>query len=169
MIKVGDKLPAVTLAEYSEVEGGGCSIGPNPVDVTQAAAGKTIALFAVPGAFTPTCSNQHVPSYLDNLAALKAAGVDEVWCVAVNDPFVMGAWARDRGTAGKIRMLADGNAEFAKATGLTLDASGLGLGLRSQRFSMLVRDGKVVTLNVEGDPTKAEVSDGATLLAQVKS
>ncbi len=169
MIKVGDKLPAVTLAEYSEVEGGGCSIGPNPVDVTQAAAGKTIALFAVPGAFTPTCSNQHVPSYLDNLAALKAAGVDEVWCVAVNDPFVMGAWARDRGTVGKIRMLADGNAEFAKATGLTLDASGLGLGLRSQRFSMLVRDGKVVTLNVEGDPTKAEVSDGATLLAQVKS
>lgn len=169
MIKVGDKLPAVTLAEYSEVEGGGCSIGPNPVNVTQAAAGKTIALFAVPGAFTPTCSNQHVPSYLDNLAALKAAGVDEVWCVAVNDPFVMGAWARDRGTAGKIRMLADGNAEFAKATGLTLDASGLGLGLRSQRFSMLVRDGKVVTLNVEGDPTKAEVSDGATLLAQVKS
>lgn len=169
MIKVGDKLPAVTLAEYSEVEGGGCSIGPNPVDVTQAAAGKTIALFAVPGAFTPTCSNQHVPSYLDNLAALKAAGIDEVWCVAVNDPFVMGAWARDRGTAGKIRMLADGNAEFAKATGLTLDASGLGLGLRSQRFSMLVRDGKVVTLNVEGDPTKAEVSDGATLLAQVKS
>lgn len=169
MIKVGDKLPAVTLAEYSEVEGGGCSIGPNPVDVTQAAAGKTIALFAVPGAFTPTCSNQHVPSYLDNLAALKAAGVDEVWCVAVNDPFVMGAWARDRGTAGKIRMLADGNAEFAKATGLTLDASGLGLGLRSQRFSMLVRDGKVATLNVEGDPTKAEVSDGATLLAQVKS
>ena len=169
MIKVGDKLPAVTLAEYSEVEGGGCSIGPNPVDVTQAAAGKTIALFAVPGAFTPTCSNQHVPSYLDNLAALKAAGVDEVWCVAVNDPFVMGAWARDRGTAGKIRMLADGNAEFAKATGLTLDASGLGLGLRSQRFSMLVRDGKVVTLNVESDPTKAEVSDGATLLAQVKS
>lgn len=168
MIKVGDQLPAVTLAEYSEVEGEGCSIGPNPVDVRKAAAGKTIALFAVPGAFTPTCSNQHVPGYLENHDALKAAGVDEIWCLAVNDPFVMGAWARDRGTADKIRMLADGNGDFAKAAGLTLDASGLGLGLRSQRYSMLVRDGKVVTLNVEGDPTKAEVSDGATMLAQVK-
>lgn len=168
MIKVGDKLPAVTLAEYVEVEGNGCSIGPNPVDVAKAAAGKTIALFAVPGAFTPTCSDRHVPSFLENHDALKAAGVDEIWCVAVNDPFVMGAWARDRKTAGKIRMLADGNAEFAKATGLTLDASGLGLGLRSQRYSMLVKDGKVATLNVEGNPTKAEVSDGATLLAQAR-
>ncbi|HOV19334.1 peroxiredoxin [Ottowia sp.] len=167
MIKVGDTLPAVTLAEYSEVEGGGCSIGPNPVDVAKAAAGKTIALFAVPGAFTPTCSAKHVPSYLAAHDALKAAGVDEIWCLSVNDPFVMGAWARDEKTAGKIRMLADGDAAFAKATGLTLDLTGKGLGLRSNRYSMLVKDGKVATLNIEG-PGKFEVSDGATLLAQVK-
>ena len=167
MIKVGDPLPAVSLAEYSEVEGNGCSIGPNPVDVQQAAAGKTIAVFAVPGAFTPTCSAKHVPSYLQNYDALKAAGVDEIWCLSVNDPFVMGAWARDQKTDGKVRMLADGDAAFAKATGLTLDLNGKGLGLRSNRYSMLVRDGKVATLNVEA-PGKFEVSDGATLLGQVK-
>ena len=168
MIQVGDTLPAVTLAEYSEVEGNGCSLGPNPVDVAQAAAGKTIAIFAVPGAFTPTCSAKHVPSYLQNADALKAAGVDEIWCLSVNDAFVMGAWARDQKTDGKIRMLADGDAAFAKATGLTLDLNGKGLGLRSNRYSMLVKDGKVVTLNVEA-PGKFEVSDGATLLAQAKA
>ncbi|MBY4596531.1 peroxiredoxin family protein [Ottowia caeni] len=167
MIKVGDNLPAVTLMEYSEVEGSGCSIGPNPVEVAKATAGKTIALFAVPGAFTPTCSAKHVPSYLDNAEALKAAGVDEIWCLAVNDAFVMGAWARDQKAGGKIRFLADGSAEFAKATGLTLDLTGRGMGVRSNRYSMLVKDGKVVTLNVEG-PGKFEVSDGATLLAQAK-
>lgn len=167
MIKVGDFLPAVTLSEYSEVEGNGCSIGPNPVDVQQAAAGKTVAIFAVPGAFTPACSNKHVPSFMEHAAALKAAGVDEIWCLAVNDAFVMGAWARDQKTDGKIRMLADGDAAFAKATGLTLDLTGRGLGLRSNRYSMLVKDGKVATLNVE-DAGKFEVSDGATLLAQVK-
>ena len=167
MIKVGDSLPAVTLSEFSEVEGNGCSLGPNPVDVAKAAAGKTIAIFAVPGAFTPTCSAKHVPSYLSAHDALQAAGVDEIWCLSVNDPFVMGAWARDEKTAGKIRMLADGDAAFAKATGLTLDLTGKGLGLRSNRYSMLVKDGKVAALNIEG-PGKFEVSDGATLLAQVK-
>ena len=168
MIKVGDTLPAVTLAEYSEVEGNGCSIGPNPVDIAKAAAGKTVAVFAVPGAFTPTCSAKHVPSYLQNYDAMKAAGVDEIWCLSVNDAFVMGAWARDQKTGGKIRMLADGDAAFAKATGLTLDLTGKGLGLRSNRYSMLVKDGKVATLNVEA-PGKFEVSDGATLLAQAKA
>ena len=167
MIKVGDTLPAVTLAEYSEVEGNGCSIGPNPVDIAKAAAGKTVAVFAVPGAFTPTCSAKHVPSYLQNYDAMKAAGVDEIWCLSVNDPFVMGAWARDQKTDGKVRMLADGDAAFTKATGLTLDLTGKGLGLRSNRYSMLVKDGKVATLNVEG-PGKFEVSDGATMLGQVK-
>ena len=168
MIKVGDTLPAVTLAEYSEVEGNGCSIGPNPVDIAKAAAGKTVAVFAVPGAFTPTCSAKHVPSYLQNYDAMKAAGVDEIWCLSVNDPFVMGAWARDQKTDGKVRMLADGDAAFAKATGLTLDLTGKGLGLRSNRYSMLVKDGKVVTLNIEG-PGKCEVSDAATILAQAKA
>lgn len=167
MIKVGDTLPAVTLSEYSEVEGNGCSIGPNPVDVAKAAAGKTIALFAVPGAFTPTCSAKHVPGYVEKYSEFKAAGVDEIWCVSVNDPFVMGAWARDQKTDGKVRMLADGSAEFAKATGLTLDLTGRGMGLRSNRYSMLVKDGKVAALNVEA-PGKFEVSDAGTLLAQVK-
>ncbi|MBC7446109.1 MAG: peroxiredoxin [Polaromonas sp.] len=165
MIKIGDTLPAVTLTEFVEVEGNGCSVGPNPVDVTQASAGKTIALFALPGAFTPTCSARHVPGYIDKAEALKAAGVDEVWCLSVNDVFVMGAWGREQQTGGKVRMLADGSAEFARATGLTLDLSARGMGLRSNRYSMLVKDGKVVSLNVEG-PGKFEVSDADTLLAQ---
>ena len=168
MIKVGDTLPAVTLMEYVEVEGNGCSLGPNPVDMAQASAGKTIGLFAVPGAFTPTCSAKHVPGYVEKFADLKAAGVDEIWCVSVNDAFVMGAWARDQKTDGKVRMLAVGDAAFAQATGLTLDLNGKGLGLRSNRYSMLVKDGKVVSLNIEG-PGKFEVSDADTLLEQAKA
>jgi len=168
MIQVGDTLPASTLMEFIEVEGDGCSIGPNPVDVAKATAGKTIALFALPGAFTPTCSAKHVPGYLENFDALKAAGVDEIWCVSVNDAFVMGAWARDQKTGAKVRMLADGSADFTKATGLTLDLTSRGMGLRSNRYSMLVKDGKVVALNIEG-PGKFEVSDGATLLAQAQA
>ena len=168
MIQVGDALPAVTLSEYSEVEGNGCSLGPNPVEVAKAAAGKTIALFAVPGAFTPTCSAKHLPGYVENAEAFKAAGVDEIWCLSVNDPFVMGAWGREQKTGGKVRMLADGDAAFAKAAGLTLDLTGKGMGLRSTRYSMLVKDGKVATLNVEA-PGKFEVSDAGTLLGQAKT
>ncbi len=168
MIQVGDKIPVVTLMEYSEVEGNGCSIGPNPVDTGKASAGKTIALFALPGAFTPTCSAKHVPGYVEKFDELKAAGVDEIWCLSVNDAFVMGAWARDQKTGDKVRMLADGSADFAKATGLTLDLTSRGMGLRSNRYSMLVKDGVVKTLNIEG-PGQFEVSDAATLLAQAKS
>jgi peroxiredoxin len=153
--------------EYMEVEGEGCSIGPNPVDVAKATGGKTIALFALPGAFTPTCSAKHVPGYVENFDAFKAAGVDEIWCLSVNDAFVMGAWARDQKTSGKVRMLADGSAAFAQATGLTLDLTAKGMGLRSNRYSMLVKDGKVAALNIEG-PGKFEVSDAGTLLAQAK-
>ncbi|MGV3728975.1 redoxin family protein [Hydrogenophaga sp.] len=168
MIQVGDKIPATTLMEYSEVEGNGCSIGPNAVDVQKASAGKTIAVFALPGAFTPTCSAKHVPGYVEHAADFKAAGVDEIWCLSVNDAFVMGAWARDQKTGDKVRMLADGSADFAKAAGLTLDLTGRGMGLRSNRYSMLVKDGVVKALNIEG-PGKFEVSDAATLLAQAKS
>ena len=168
MIKVGDTLPATTLMEFSEVEGNGCSVGPNPVDVAKATAGKTIALFALPGAFTPTCSAKHVPGYVNMAAEFKAAGVDEIWCLSVNDAFVMGAWARDQKTDGKVRMLGDGSAEFAKAADLCLDLTARGMGVRSNRYSMLVKDGKVAALNVEG-PGKFEVSDAATLLAQAKS
>ena len=167
MIKVGDSLPATTLMEFSEIEGNGCSLGPNPVDVLSATAGKTIALFALPGAFTPTCSAKHLPPYLEHFNDFKAAGVDEIWCVSVNDVFVMGAWARDQQTAGKIRMLADGSAAFAQATGLTLDLSARGMGLRSNRYSMLVKDGKVISLNIEATG-KFEVSDAATLLTQAQ-
>ncbi len=167
MIKVGDTLPAVTLQEYSEVEGNGCSIGPNAVKTDEAAKGKTIALFALPGAFTPTCSAKHVPGYVEKFDELKDAGVDEIWCVSVNDAFVMGAWARDQKTCTKVRMLGDGSADFAKATGLTLDLTGKGMGVRSARYSMLVKDGKVASLNVEA-PGKFEVSDAATMLAQAK-
>ena len=165
MIKVGDRLPGGTLYEFVEVEGNGCSLGPNAFDIAQATAGKTIALFALPGAFTPTCSAKHVPGYVELADEFKAAGVDEVWCVSVNDAFVMGAWGREQQTAGKVRMMADGSAEFAQATGLTLDLSAKGLGLRSNRYSMLVTDGVVQALNVEG-PGQFAVSDAGTLLAQ---
>jgi peroxiredoxin len=168
MIQVGDQLPATTLMEYSEVEGEGCSIGPNAIDVGKASAGKTIALFALPGAYTPTCSAKHVPGYVQHFDDFKAAGVDEIWCISVNDAFVMGAWAREQHTGTKVRMLADGSADFAKATGLTLDLTSRGMGLRSNRYSMLVKDGKVAILNVEG-PGKFEVSDAGTLLAQARA
>lgn len=168
MIKVGDKLPPATLMEYSDVEGGGCSLGPNPVDVAKASAGKTIVLFALPGAFTPTCSANHVPGYVENAEAFKLAGVDEIWCVSVNDAYVMGAWARDQKTGDKVRMLADGSGTFANGTGLTLDLTGHGMGVRSSRYSMLVKDGVVKTLNIES-PGKFEVSNAETLLSQVRA
>jgi peroxiredoxin len=168
MIKVGDKLPTGTLQEFIEVEGDGCSVGPNSFDIHKAAAGKTIALFALPGAFTPTCSAKHVPGYVEKFNELKAAGVDEIWCVSVNDAFVMGAWGRDQKTAGKVRMMADGSGDFARATGLTLDLTARGMGVRSNRYSMLVVDGVVKTINIEA-PGKFEVSDAGTILRQCKS
>ena len=168
MLKVGDKLPAGSLQEFIEVEGNGCSIGPNSFDIAQATAGKTVAIFALPGAYTPTCSAKHVPGYVEKADALKAAGVDEIWCVSVNDAFVMGAWGRDQKTAGKVRMMADGSADFARATGLTLDLTARGMGLRSNRYSMLVVDGVVKSLNVEA-PGKFEVSDAQTLLGQAQA
>lgn len=168
MISVGDKLPSTTLHEFIEVEGNGCSVGPNAFEVAKIAAGKKIAILGLPGAFTPTCSAKHLPGFVDAAAQFKAAGVDEIWCVSVNDAFVMGAWGREQKTQGKVRMMADGSADFSRATGLTLDLTARGLGLRSNRYSMLVVDGVVKTLNVEA-PGKFEVSDAATLLAQAKA
>ncbi len=167
MIKIGDKLPAGTLFEYVEVEGNGCSLGPNPFDIAESTAGKTIAIFGLPGAFTPTCSAKHAPGYIDLAAQFKAAGVDEIWCVSVNDAFVMGAWGRELNAAGKVRMMADGSAAFAKATGLTLDLTDKGLGLRSGRYSLLVKDGVVTQLNNENGGGFA-VSDAETLLKQAQ-
>ena len=166
MIKVGDKLPAGNLQEFVEVEGNGCSIGPNTFDVEKATAGKTIAVFGLPGAFTPTCSAKHVPGYVEQAEALKAAGVDEIWCVSVNDAFVMGAWGREQKTAGKVRMMADGSAAFTNATGLTFDLTARGMGVRSQRYSMLVKDGVVDQLNVE-QGGEFRVSSAEHLLGQL--
>ena len=168
MLKVGDTLPAGSLQEFIEVEGNGCALGPNSFDIAALAAGKTIALFALPGAYTPTCSARHVPGYVEMADQLKAAGVDEIWCLSVNDAFVMGAWGRELGTAGKVRMMADGSAAFTQAAGLTLDLTARGMGIRCQRCSMLVVDGVVKTLNIEA-PGKFEVSDAATLLAQAQA
>ena len=166
MIKVGDSLPGATLMEYSEVEGNGCSIGPNAVDVAKAAAGKTIALFALPGAFTPTCHRNHLPGYRDNYDALKAKGVDTVAVTAVNDAFVMGAWRDATSCGDKIEFLADGGAAFTKAAGLTLDLTERGLGIRMRRFSMLVEDGVVKTFNLE-EATGPEESGVDKMLTQV--
>jgi peroxiredoxin len=165
-IKVGERLPEATLREFIEVEGNGCSIGPNKFMVSELVKGKKIAIFGLPGAFTPTCSAKHVPGYMALYDQLKAKGVDEIWCVSVNDAFVMGAWARDQKSAGKVRMMADGGAEFTRATGLELDLTATGMGLRSRRYSMLVDDGVVRSLNLEA-PGKFEVSDAATLLGQL--
>jgi peroxiredoxin len=164
-IKVGDRLPEGTLQEFIEVETAGCSLGPNTFKVEDLVKGKKIAIFGLPGAYTPTCSAKHVPSYLENYEALKAKGIDEIWCISVNDPFVMGAWGRDQKATGKIRMMADGSAEYTRKLGLELDLTARGMGVRCQRFSMLVDDGVVKTLNIEA-PGKFEVSDGATMLKQ---
>ena len=166
MIKVGDTLPNGSLSEFIAVETAGCTIGPNTFSVSDMVKGKKIAVFGLPGAFTPTCSAKHVPSYITNYDALKAKGVDEIWCVSVNDAFVMGAWAKDQHAEGKVRMLADGSAAWTKALGLEFDLTAKGMGVRMQRFSMLVVDGVVKTLNLEG-PGKFEVSNGETMLTQV--
>jgi glutaredoxin/glutathione-dependent peroxiredoxin len=165
-IKVGDTLPDATLTEFVEVEGNGCSIGPNAFKVADLVKGKKIVMFGLPGAFTPTCSAKHVPSYLSQYDALKAKGVDEIWCMSVNDAFVMGAWGREQKAAGKIRMMADGSAEFATKLGLVLDLTARGMGIRMNRFSLLVDNGIVKSVNLEG-PGKFEVSDAGTILKQL--
>lgn len=165
-IKVGDTLPEGTLTEFIDVETQGCSLGPNAFQVADQVKGKKIAVFAVPGAFTPTCSAQHLPSYLEHLDALKAKGIDEVWCVAVNDAFVMGAWGRDQKVNGRVRMLADGSGLWTRALGLELDLVERGLGVRSQRYSMVVDNGVVTQLNLENGGGFS-VSDAATMLKQL--
>ena len=164
-IKVGDRVPDGKLTESTEFDAA-CPVAPKDVNVSEAAKGKKIAVFGLPGAYTPTCSAKHVPSYLSNLDKLKAKGVDEVWCVAVNDGFVMAAWGKDQGGIGKIRFLGDGSAIWTKALGLELDLGARGMGMRMQRFSMLLDDGVVKQLNVEA-PGKFEVSGGDTMLKQL--
>jgi len=164
-IKVGNRVPDAKLSESTEFDAA-CPVAPKDVNVGEAVKGKKIAVFGLPGAYTPTCSAKHVPSYLSNLDQLKAKGVDEVWCVAVNDGFVMAAWGKDQGAIGKIRFLGDGSAIWARALGLELDLGARGMGMRMQRFSMLLDDGVVKQLNVEA-PGKFEVSGGDTMLKQL--
>jgi peroxiredoxin len=164
-IKVGDKLPECTLREYIDEEAEGCSVGPNEFQLADLVKGKRIAIFALPGAYTPTCSAKHLPGYVEKAAELKEK-IDEIWCLSVNDAFVMGAWGRENNAAGAVRMMADGGAEFTKAVGMELDLSARGLGVRSKRYSMLVEDGIVKTLNIEA-PGDMDVSSASTMLEQV--
>jgi peroxiredoxin len=165
MIKIGDPIPNATLTESTEF-GEACPIAPANVSVAEATKGKRVVIFGLPGAYTPTCSAKHVPGYLAHLADFKAKKIDEVWCVSLNDGFVMAAWGRDQKAIGKIRMLGDGNGEFAKKLGLDFDASKPGLGTRMKRCSMLVDNGVVKQLNVE-EPGKFEVSNAETMLKQL--
>lgn len=158
-IKVGDAVPSATLIKATEA-------GPQPLSTEALFAGRTVALFSVPGAFTPTCSAKHLPGYISNADAMKAAGVDEIVCVSVNDAFVMGAWGQSAGAADKVTMLADGNGDFVTALGLTMDGSKFGMGMRGQRFSMLVRNGIVEQLNIE-DPGAFQVSSAEHLMGQL--
>ena len=163
MIKPGDRLPDATLFESTEF-GDACPLPPAKLSAAELAKGKKIVVFGLPGAYTPTCSGKHVPGYLANFDALKKKGVDEIWCISVNDGYVMAAWGKEQKALGKIRFLGDGNAELAKKLGLDVDIPGMGI--RVKRFSMLVDDGVVKTLNVE-EPGKFEASTAETMLGQV--
>lgn len=165
MIKIGDRIPDATLSESTEF-GDACPVSPASVSVAEATRGKRVVIFGLPGAYTPTCSAKHVPGYVEHLSQLKAKKVDEVWCVSLNDGYVMAAWGREQKAIGKVRMLGDGNGELTKKLGLEVDLSRAGLGHRMQRFSMLVEDGVVKQLNVEA-PGKFEVSDAGTMLKQL--
>ena len=158
-IQIGDAIPAATLSTPT-------ADGPKPITTDEIFKGKTVALFAVPGAFTPTCSARHLPGYIDNGADLKAKGVDTIACISVNDPFVMGAWAKSTDGAADILMLADGSGDLTRELGLVLDARGFGMGERSQRYSMLVKDGVVTQLNIESGG-EFKVSSAEHLLAQL--
>ncbi|WP_109260947.1 peroxiredoxin [Hyphobacterium indicum] len=158
-ISKGDRLPDVKFGIMTED-------GPSQKSTSDVFAGKTVALFAVPGAFTPTCSAKHLPGFVEKAAELRAKGVDDIACVSVNDVFVMNAWGKDQGVGDDIVMLADGNGDFAKTTGLTMDGSGFGMGTRSQRFSMLVKDGVVEILNTE-EPGDFRTSSAEHMLGQL--
>lgn len=157
-IQVGDRLPAINLKRLTPD-------GIKDVPIADLTRGKKVVLFAVPGAFTPTCSERHLPGFIDNAEALKAKGVDTIACVAVNDPFVISAWEKARNVGGKIEMLSDGNAEFTKAIGMEFDGSGFGLGTRSRRYAMVVDDGTVKSLLIEEVPSQAERSSASAILA----
>ena len=156
-IHVGDKLPEATLRRFT-------AEGPQEIQSSEFFKGRKVVLFAVPGAFTPTCNNEHMPSFLELADRIKAKGVDEVVCVAINDVFVLDAWDKSLGAAGRVTLLSDGNAEFSAAIGMTFDGSGFGLGTRSLRYAMVVDDGTVTAMQVEENPGVCTVSSGASIL-----
>ena len=173
-IQIGDSIPDATLYESTQF-GDFCPLSPEKVSVAAATKGKRVVIFGLPGAYTPTCSAKHVPGYVENADALRAKGIDEIWCISVNDGFVMAAWGREalslaspegKTGSGKVRFLGDGSAELAKKLGLELDLTGAGMGMRMQRFSLFVDDGIVKQVNVEG-PGKFEVSTAETMLGQL--
>ena len=159
-ITVGDKIPDATLIKATEA-------GPAPITTAELFDGRTVALVSVPGAFTPTCSAKHLPGFVDHAAAIKAKGVDEIACMSVNDAFVMGAWGKSANVGDNVTMLADGNGDFAKALGLTFDGSKFGMGIRGQRFSMVVTDGVVTQLNIE-EPGAFKVSSAEHMIDQLR-
>jgi peroxiredoxin len=165
MIKIGDSLPDANLFETVEF-GEACPLPPKPISAAAAAKGKRVVVFGLPGAYTATCSAKHLPGYVESIGPLKTRGVDEVWCLSVNDGYVMAAWGRDHDAIGKVRMLGDGNCDLTRKLGLEDDKTKSGLGIRCKRFSMLLDDGVVKQLNVE-EPGKFEVSDAATMLGQL--
>jgi len=168
MIAVGQRVPDATLYEYFETESGGCALGPNAFPVAELVKGRKIVVFGLPGAFTPTCSAKHVPGYVKEYDALRAAGIDEIWCHAVNDAFVMGAWAREQQSAGKVRMMADGAAQWARALGLDQDLTQRGLGVRAKRYAMVLDDGVVTHLFVE-EPGEFKVSSAESVLEALRA
>ena len=159
-IKEGDKLPEVTLHHMTEN-------GPTPITTSELFGGKKSVLFAVPGAFTPGCSMQHLPGFVSNSDEILSKGVDQIVCLSVNDSFVMDAWGKDKGTGDKILMLGDGNGDFTEATGLTMDGSGFGLGSRSLRYSMIVDDNSITKLNLESNPGEIAESSAENILEQL--
>ena len=167
MIAVGQRVPDATLYEFFETESGGCALGPNAFPVADLVKGKKIVVFGLPGAFTPTCSAKHVPGFVNLNAELQAAGVDEVWCHSVNDAFVMGAWGREQKTDGKVRMMADGAAQWARALGVDQDLSQRGLGVRAKRYAMVIDDGVVTHLAVE-EPGEFKVSSAEAILQALR-
>lgn len=166
-IQVGEKLPEGTLSETTEFDAAnGCPINPQTISVTEQAKGKKIVIFGVPGAFTPTCSAKHLPGFVQHYDAIKAKGVDEIWCVAVNDGYVMAAWGREQKATGKVRMLGDGSAEYVRKLGLDRDLTPNGMGIRSHRYAMIVDDCTVNYIGVEASG-KFEVSNAETILAKL--
>lgn len=159
-VKAGDKIPQATLMHMSDA-------GPAPISTDELFSGKTVAMFALPGAFTPTCSNQHLPGFIEKSEELRAAGVDTIVCLSVNDAFVMDAWGKQQNATGKVMMVGDGNGELTEKLGLTMDGTGFGMGTRSLRYSMIVRDGVIETLNLEGNPGQAVDSGAENLLSQL--